>query len=128
MTQQESLKPYKPDYDWFWGGKPGNDGTQATLRMTVRGDMRAAGRAVDVWLAGLSTDNRGVRGEGGWRVDEVSRDEEAIVLDITSGGEDVADGVLYGAESAFEAIAGVPHITVAWKQLPRKDRYVSSDR
>lgn len=118
-----SVKPYKPDYDWFWGQKPGNDGTQATLRMTVSGDPDIIGTAVAAWISSLSTDSNGVRGEAGWRVDEVSREAEAIQLDITSGGEDVADGVIEGAESAVASLKHVDGISVTWEQLPRENRY-----
>lgn len=125
MTRNSSVKPYEPDYDWFWGRKPGNDGTQATLRMTVSGEPAVIRKAVAAWISTLSTDSNGVRGEGGWRVDEVSREAEAIQLDITSGGEDVADGVIAGAESAVASLKHVDGIAVTWEQLPREDRYLS---
>lgn len=113
MTQQ-----YRMDYDWLWTRPPHNDGSLATVRLTVSGN--GARRGVDKWFAQLPKDSGGVRGGGGWAVTEVSSapDGTAVVLDITSGGEDVADGIEWGTTHAFEALDG-HGLTLSWENLPR---------
>ncbi|VEI13804.1 hypothetical protein [Trueperella bialowiezensis] len=110
---------YLMDYDWLWDKPPRNDGSLATVRLTVSGSN--ARDAVDAWLAQLPADENGIRGRGGWVLTEVpsGNDAETVVLDITSGGEDVADGIYWGTEEAYEALnpAGV---TLEWENLPRK--------
>lgn len=109
---------YTMDYDWLWAQPPHNDGSLATVRLTVVGNN--ARRAVDEWLATMPASENGVRGRGGWVVREIDcgRDTERVVLDITSGGEDVADGIEWGSSEAFEVLdeAGV---VLSWENLPR---------
>lgn len=109
---------YHMDYDWLWTRPPHNDGSLATVRLTVSGN--GARRAVDGWFAQLPQDSAGVRGGGGWAVTEVSSavDGRTVVLDITSGGEDVADGIEWGTGQAFEALDG-QGLTFTWENLPR---------
>lgn len=40
------------------------------------------------------------------------------VLDLVSGGEDVADGLQEAAEAAFESLSTTPAIRLQWEQLP----------
>lgn len=84
---------YQMDYDWLWTQPPHNDGTPATVRVTITG--KGARRAVDKWLDQLQPDSRGM---GGWTVRDVSTSTQ-VILEITSAGEDVADGIEWGTDS-----------------------------
>lgn len=107
---------YDMDYDWLWAQPPGNDGTTATVRLTVRGaDAR---RVVDAWLDSLPVDSQGLRGEAGWVVERRDAARNRVVVDITSGGEDVADGIYNGTTEAYAALAPAG-LDLTWLQLPR---------
>ncbi|WP_053071013.1 hypothetical protein [Corynebacterium pilosum] len=92
--QRPSTAPYRMDYDWLWGspetGGPGNDGSSATVRLTVTGPN--ARNAVMQWFDDLRPDEFGLRSRGGWLVTEMKWEPEEVIVDITSGGEDVATG------------------------------------
>ena len=112
------LVDYEPDYDWLWP----EQGAQeiATLRAYVEmPESGAAQKTLDEYVSAVPTDENGVHGLGGWRIDPATSplDGEAAVA-ITSGGEDVADGIQDGAESLVEALNGLA-ATVYWQQLPR---------
>ena len=103
------------DYDWLWTQPPHNDGTPATVRVTITG--KGARRAVDKWLDQLQPDSRGIRGMGGWTVSDVSTSTQ-VILEITSAGEDVADGIEWGTDSLFDALHPAD-LHFHWKNLPR---------
>ncbi|MFC5281589.1 hypothetical protein ACFPGO_06880 [Arcanobacterium canis] len=121
---------YHVDYDWLWTNPPHNDGTPATLRLTVTdGEKSLARQAVDHWFSTLTLFPGGDRGQGGWAVSEVvpspSQNDEttaktSIVLDIIAGGEDVLDAIAQAAESAYTTMISGSDLVVTWQQLPRK--------
>lgn len=110
------------DMDWLWDTEsgPGNDGTPATVRLTVRGE--GAREAVREWFEELPSDALGSRGMGGWMVQESSDPAKAspdeAQVDITSGGEDVADGIKAGTADAYEALDALG-LELTWENLPR---------
>lgn len=109
-----TAKKYVMDYDWLWTRPPHNDGTSATVRLTVRG--AGAGRAVRAWLDRLAAENDGFSGRGGWgaRLHECLLDD--AVVDLVSGGEDVADGI---EDATDEAYAELQIFELEWVNLPR---------
>lgn len=109
-----TAKEYVMDYDWLWTRPPHNDGTSATVRVTVRGP--GAGRAAQAWMDELAAEHDGITGWGGWvaRLRSVSLDD--AVLDLVSGGEDVADGIDCATEEAFEVLGD---FDLEWENLPR---------
>ena len=83
-------------------------------------DAAVASAAVARFLDDLPADDQGMRGRGGWAA--IPRPELAgatsRVLDLVSGGEDVADGLQEAAEAAFESLSTTPAIRLQWEQLP----------
>ncbi|STC69165.1 hypothetical protein [Corynebacterium pilosum] len=118
--QRPSTAPYRMDYDWLWGspetGGPGNDGSSATVRLTVTGPN--ARNAVMQWFDDLRPDEFGLRSRGGWLVTEMKWEPEEVIVDITSGGEDVADGIEDGTTEAFDVLSPFG-VQFEWEQLPR---------
>ncbi|WP_454972712.1 hypothetical protein [Corynebacterium propinquum] len=123
--------PYHVNLDWLWGMPPGNDGTPATVRAVVTGADACA--LATAWFESLPADEDGNRGAGGWgvrlaRVDETAR---RAVVEITSAGEDVADGIEDGTENLYSFLAvrvqnaqnaseePSAGLTVEWQELPR---------
>lgn len=121
MTSPRDPREYLVDYDWLWTRPPHNDGTPATLRLRVTdGKCTSARERVDAWLAEIA-DPDGFHGSGGWAVSEVAaEDTGSVILLITSGGEDVADGIQDGSEEAFEHLGRGTDLGLAWTQLPRR--------
>lgn len=117
--------------DWLWGTPPGNDGTPATVRAALFGND--AHSSAEAWLRTLSADEDGRRGEGGWGAELVNPDDTTgpALVDITSAGEDVADGIEDGTQNLYEFLAervasaergetpGASELTVEWRELPR---------
>lgn len=113
-------REYVVDYDWLWTNPPHNDGAPATVRLAVTdGERDQAQPLVDKWLATLERDPAGNYVCGGWGVRVATRDDAHVTLDITSGGEDVADGIQDGTESAFEYLGNGTDLDLQWEQLPR---------
>ena len=113
-------REYTVDYDWLWDNPPHNDGTPATVRLTVTNGQRDdAARRVDAWLESLDSDGEGNYFSGGWGVREAARDDAQVVLEITSGGEDVADGIEDGTQSAYDYLGEGTDLDLQWEQLPR---------
>lgn len=111
--------PWRVDLEWLWGTDP--EGPVATLRLRVdHDDAAVASAAVARFLDDLPADDQGMRGRGGWAA--IPRPELAgatsRVLDLVSGGEDVADGLQEAAEAAFESLSTTPAIRLQWEQLP----------
>ncbi|QCB27840.1 hypothetical protein [Corynebacterium endometrii] len=109
--------PYKLDYEWLR-----NDiDAVATVELTVKGE--GAREAILAWFEEVPLDELGTRGGGGWMVAEATdiarTDADTVVLHITSGGEDVADGIQNGTESAYEALEPFG-VELSWKNLPRR--------
>lgn len=109
-------KPYVLDYEWLWGGAPGIDGSSATVRLTVTGPNARA--AVLQWLDDVPVDSFGLRGRGGWMVTEIKWETDEVIVDITSGGQDVADGIEDGTTEAYEVLSPFG-VGLCWRQLPR---------
>lgn len=109
-----TAKKYVMDYDWLWTRPPHNDGTSATVRLTVRG--AGAGQAAQAWMDELAAEHEGITGRGGWvaRLRAASLDD--AVVDLVSGGEDVADGIDWATEEAYEVLG---RFDLEWENLPR---------
>lgn len=115
--------PYKVDYDWLWSRPPGNDGTPATLLLHLDGKTAEIARSSAArWLSTLAQDSAGIRGSGGWRADLYGLAANRVTLALTSGGEDVADGISDAADNAFAQLGAIPGLTLIWEQLPRGRR------
>lgn len=111
---------YQVDLDWLWTQPPHNDGSPATVRLTVRDGVRdRACSRVASWLSRLPADEQGLHGSGGWTVRIVETCADTVTVDITSAGEDVADGIEAGTESAFDHLAPGTDLGLSWQQLPR---------
>lgn len=110
--------PYEMDMEWLR-----NDiDAVATVELTVEGD--GAREAILAWFEELPADELGTRGEGGWMVAEATDiarvSGDVVVLHITSGGEDVADGIQDGTEAAYESLEPFG-LELSWKNLPRAE-------
>ncbi|AKK10039.1 hypothetical protein [Corynebacterium uterequi] len=101
---------YRMDYDWLWG----KCRDTATVRLRVTGE--AARGAVDAFLAALPADDAGVRGRGGWAVRRTLSAPGVVELEIISGGQDVADGIFYGTDAAYEALKPF-EVALSWENL-----------
>ena len=92
--------------------------------------------SAEAWLRALSADEDGRRGEGGWGAEIANPDDtsDPALVDITSAGEDVADGIEDGTQNLYEFLAervahtkrgeagetpGASELTVEWRELPR---------
>ena len=82
--------------------------------------------SAEAWLRTLSADEDGWRGEGGWGAELVNPDDTTgpALVDITSAGEDVADGIEDGTQNLYEFLATRAdeldsELTVEWRELPR---------
>lgn len=134
LKESRILSPYRVNLDWLWGTPPGNDGTPATVRAALFGND--AHTSAEAWLRTLSADEDGRRGEGGWGAELVNSDDTSgpALVDITSAGEDVADGIEDGTKNLYEFLAeraahtergeagetpGASELTVEWRELPR---------
>ena len=92
--------------------------------------------SAEAWLRTLSADEDGRRGEGGWGAELANPTDTTgpALVDITSAGEDVADGIEDGTQNLYEFLAervaradrgeasetpGASELTVEWRELPR---------
>lgn len=116
ITVVAMTKPYELDYSWLSTDAPDNDGSSATVRMTVTGDNARQG--VMTWFDDLPMDDLRVRGRDGWMVKEIQWNETKVIVDITSGGEVVADGIAAGTGEAFDVLEPLG-LNLEWEQLPR---------
>ncbi|WP_406712943.1 FMN-binding negative transcriptional regulator [Trueperella pyogenes] len=128
FAHREDSRRYTVDYDWLWTNPPHNDGSPAVLRLILTdGPTTSARAAAEAWLATLTEFGDGRRGSGGWAVDVVKMADKAtcqgahgdVVLDLISGGEDVADGIDAAATEAYEQVIAGSDLGVTWEQLPR---------
>lgn len=120
MTRSKDFRMYAVDYDWLWARPPHNDGTPATVRLTLTDGRRTIARdAVDAWFASVGASEGGVFGYAGWVVVEKEAKPGRVVLEITSGGEDVADGIDDGTDTVYQEIIRDSDLGVKWEQLPR---------
>lgn len=128
LKESPILSPYRVNLDWLWGTPPGNDGTPATVRAALFGID--AHTSAEAWLRTLSADEDGRRGEGGWGAELANPTDTCgpALVDITSAGEDVADGIEDGTQNLYEFLAerakradipGASELTVEWHELPR---------
>lgn len=130
---------YRLDYDWLWTDPPHNDGTPATVRLVVADGKRIkAAAAVEAWLASLPKLGENTYGRGGWTVRLVrtpSEEEKSdgvtekrpgdncadrVCLDLSSGGEDVLDGIEAATAEAYEQVIRNTDLSVSWEQLPTR--------
>lgn len=126
-VNSEKLDPrkYTVDYDWLWAKPPHNDGSPATVRARVSAGtepspsdpMLCPSRKIRAWWESLTEFSETARGKGGW---VAHIDAHEGVVEITSGGEDVADGIQDGTESFFEGVINGTDFVVEYEQLPRK--------
>ncbi|MGV3153135.1 hypothetical protein ACEE62_00810 [Corynebacterium sp. 32222D000BW] len=111
-------REYQMDYDWLWDNPPHNDGTPATVRLVVTdGERDSAQAALAAFLDSLERTEDGAYVSGGWVA--AVRSQEPLTVDITSGGEDVADGIQDGTERAYEYFGRGTDLGLRWTQLPR---------
>jgi transcriptional regulator len=107
---------YVMDHDWL----DNRIDAPATVRLTVSGANARA--AVQAWFDELATDQLGVRGRGGWMVQEVTdvakSTPDEVVVDITSGGEDVADSIEDATTDAFDLFDAMG-FELTWVNRPR---------
>ena len=82
--------------------------------------------SAEAWLRTLSADEDGRRGEGGWGAElaNAGAADEPAMVDITSAGEDVADGIEDGTQNLYNFLAAradelESELTVEWRELPR---------
>ncbi|WP_216404605.1 hypothetical protein [Arcanobacterium phocae] len=117
MKNQQQSRPYVPDYDWLWTQPPSYT---RTLRAIIsHSDAAMLRTAFTSFIRSLQHDENGVAGRGGWAIyPNVSESEpHAVVADIVSGGEDVADAICDGADELFEKLTATPGIKIQWRQL-----------
>lgn len=105
---------YVMDYDWLWTNEPHNDGSPATVLVSISGD--GAEKAVRSWLQKLAAESGGITGSGGWVAKLREAAEDRVVLALISGGEDVADGIYWATEEVGEVFA---RFELKWENLPR---------
>lgn len=74
---------------------------------------------VDSWLQTLSFEKPDLWGQGGWATHVLSSEENQVVLDLWSAGEDVADGIEAATRSLYESVLRRTDVQVDYEQLPR---------
>lgn len=74
---------------------------------------------VDSWLQTLSFEEPDLWGQGGWATRVLSSEENVVVLDLWSAGEDVADGIEAATRSLYESVLRGTDVQVDYEQLPR---------
>lgn len=120
--------PWTPDLGWLWGS--GVEDPVATLRLHVQHpDPDLLEAAVTRLLGSLRSDSNGVHGQGGWAVHPRPglAAPGAAVLDLVSGGQDVADGIEAAAEAAFESLTLTKGVRLRWEQLPLQPHHPAPD-
>ena len=111
------MEPYTVDYDWAWGGAHFGDPVTLRAHLTFA-DAGTAQKATEAFFANLMAEN-GFHGSGGWAAKAIpAASASAGILDVTAGGEDVADAISYAAEDAFEHFSAYPGASIRWEQLP----------
>lgn len=126
------MQVYEPDYEWLWD--PATFEKQAKLRAHVFSEhhdqtLRATGKM----LGNLADFGNGCFGRGGWGIrllkvtnppitEELSENcakSYAFSLEVTSGGQDVADAIIDAAEEIFATLSAIPDTDIQWEQIPR---------
>lgn len=74
---------------------------------------------VDGWLQTLSFEEPDLWGQGGWATRVLCSEENLVVLDLWSAGEDVADGIEAATRSLYESVLRGTDVQVDYEQLPR---------
>lgn len=124
MSKKEKAKRYQPDYDWLWETIE----APAILRCTIEGspeDLALLDRAIDA----LEQDDQGIRGWGGWALESYPpSNPRQRVVDLVSGGQDVAESLIDAAEELYSYLARPREMTVTWQQLPRDTPLPYRDR
>lgn len=112
MVQQDR---YSIDLDWVWGAANRGLKGVATLRATISNPAsKVAERKVDAWLALFELGEGDSRWRGGWSVEVTSRSAKHVVLELVSGGQDVADSLTDAIESLQDAVLG-DGTTIMWE-------------
>jgi hypothetical protein len=113
-----SHEPYRLDLDWVWGHENRQLDGVATLRATVADpSAHVASRRVDAWLDTVENGSGASYWQGGWAVEVKERNTTSVVLDLISGGQDVADS-LSDAVSRLQRAVCRGNTTVAWEPQP----------
>lgn len=109
---------YTIDLDWAWG--PANrdlDGV-ATLRATIADpESDLAARKVEAWLATIPLGDGESRWSGGWAVTVKSRSATHVIVELVSGGQDVAESLADAVASLQDAVLG-QGTTIDWAPQP----------
>lgn len=139
MDEVRDERLYQLDYAWLWDDPPHNSGPEARLRvrLSAKGDRELDLRErpepgqsdlepdvsalVHHWLDSLSDSEPPIWGEAGWATTIVSEQPgaNAVVLDLWSAGEDVADGIHDATRSFYNGVLRDQPVSVVYEQLPR---------
>lgn len=123
------MQVYEPDYEWLWD--PATFEKQAKLRAHIFSEHHdQAILAVGKMLSNLVDFGNGCFGRGGWGLrllkttnlpltDQSVTKKYVFSLEITSGGQDVADAIIDAAEEVYAALSAVPDTDIQWEQIPR---------
>lgn len=125
MSPMEGLpRKYQLDHDWVWS--PCNQSLQKQAVLRVEISCNATGVLAlrcARWLQGLDTDGTGEYWHGGWGARIASQSANAIAVELSSSGEDVAGSLQAAADSLYAAVVTEDSQTsVRWRQLPLRDR------
>lgn len=109
---------YQIDRNWVWGARNRRLRGVATVRATVSNpNPGVATRRVEDWLATIENGEGDHRWGGGWSVSVHSRAATEVELDLTSGGEDVADSLQYAVDELQDAVLD-DDTTIDWQPQP----------
>lgn len=109
---------YAIDLDWVWGpANPDLTGV-ARLRATVSHPKpHQAERKIDAWFASFDVGEGDSRWQGGWAVTALSRAKTHVVLELVSGGQDVAESLTDAIDSLYDAV-GDDETKISWEPQP----------
>ncbi|MGF3056658.1 hypothetical protein [Microbacterium sp. YY-01] len=113
-----SAPRYTIDLEWVWGPENRHLEGIATVRATVSDP--AAGLAAQktrTWLKRLRRDDETSWISGGWAASIRQQDAVSIVLDLTSGGQDVAESLSDAVEQLQDAVL-TGATTIRWEPQP----------
>ncbi|WP_172191202.1 hypothetical protein [Actinomyces faecalis] len=118
MTPRSTPQPWTVDYDWLWD--PSVHDPVATLRATLHHPH--AQELSQAFCQALPQDVHGVAGAGGWAVyPQPHHSSDVAVLDLTAGGEDLADALQDAADRLYQAVRAADGLEIVWEQLPLTD-------